>query len=286
MRVSLDGIDGLSLRVQYLEIPMSPAEQATFFARWGDDIRNTIAEGFGEVKKALHRIQFFHEMHLPLERLAIVLELDREYDASEIGHFRFFASISLPGVPDGVFMATFGETDRIGREQAEFVDDLNAIPAGIINGKAKFVRELIIPKGDAEQPPTDLNVNRTMSGGWSSGQRRVGSLYISYGYPNDIIRLGPNIRLADLDNSMLALFLNDLLANKVKTICVFGNVYKLIEYSKEAFFVSERSSDNPTDGLLFTADELSDKWVRIMGKNGAVMIRFSETTPTKIFEAR
>ena len=85
---------------------------------------------------------------------------------------------------------------------------------------------------------------------------------------------------------MLALFLNDSLANKVKTIRVFGNVYKLIEYSKEAFFVSERSSDNPTDGLLFTADELSDKWIRIMGKNGAVMIRFSETTPTRIFEAR
>src|SRR5436189_159316 len=52
MRIVLDGPDGLSIRFQYLNIHMSEAEQATFFARWGDDIQSVIAEGFGEVKAA------------------------------------------------------------------------------------------------------------------------------------------------------------------------------------------------------------------------------------------
>ena len=46
LRVELDGVDGLAARVQYLEIPMSPAEQASFFARWGDDIQSLVAAQF------------------------------------------------------------------------------------------------------------------------------------------------------------------------------------------------------------------------------------------------
>lgn len=34
IRIALDSADGFSLRFQYLGIPLSEAEQATFFARW------------------------------------------------------------------------------------------------------------------------------------------------------------------------------------------------------------------------------------------------------------
>ena len=38
IKISLDDANGLSIRYQYLDIPLSKTEQATFFARWGDDI--------------------------------------------------------------------------------------------------------------------------------------------------------------------------------------------------------------------------------------------------------
>ena len=39
IRIVLDSADGFSIRFQYLQIPLSEAEQATFFAKWGDDIQ-------------------------------------------------------------------------------------------------------------------------------------------------------------------------------------------------------------------------------------------------------
>ncbi len=85
IRISLDNPDGLSIRFQYLGIPLSEAEQATFFARWGDDIQGVIADGFGQVQTLLNRILFLEEAALPLLDLTVVLELDKEWRGSEIG---------------------------------------------------------------------------------------------------------------------------------------------------------------------------------------------------------
>jgi hypothetical protein len=43
IRISLDGPDGFSIRFQYLGLALSEAEQASFFARWGDDIQSLVA---------------------------------------------------------------------------------------------------------------------------------------------------------------------------------------------------------------------------------------------------
>lgn len=87
IRISLDSADGFSIRYQYLKIPLSEAEQATFFAKWGDDIQNIISQGFGKLEKTLCRLQFLAEMMLPLSHFTVILELDREYTGLEIGHF-------------------------------------------------------------------------------------------------------------------------------------------------------------------------------------------------------
>jgi hypothetical protein len=53
IRLALDMPDGLAARFQYLQIPMSEAEQASFFARWGDDIQSVISTGFGRLETKL-----------------------------------------------------------------------------------------------------------------------------------------------------------------------------------------------------------------------------------------
>jgi hypothetical protein len=95
IRILLDSPDGFSIRFQYLNIPLSEPEQATFFAKWGDDIQAVISEGFGKLERTLNRLQFVAETALPLSHFTIILELDREYRGSEVGHFRAFCSLDL-----------------------------------------------------------------------------------------------------------------------------------------------------------------------------------------------
>src|SRR5262249_1513372 len=84
MRISLDNADGYSIRFQYLDLPLSNAEQASFFARWGDDIHSMVSTGFQSVQKTLDRILFLEEAADVLDEITVYYELDREYDADEI----------------------------------------------------------------------------------------------------------------------------------------------------------------------------------------------------------
>src|SRR5579884_2445417 len=129
IRIVLDGADGFSIRFQYLDIPLSEEDQATFFARWGDDIQSLISDGFGAMQKSLNRIHFLQEATLPLTHLTSVLELDREYSGAEIGHFRAFAVMQLRAHVHGLFSFMFGATDNSRRSNAKTEEDLAKGPS-------------------------------------------------------------------------------------------------------------------------------------------------------------
>jgi hypothetical protein len=269
---------------------MSEAEQATFFALWGDDIQSVIAEGFGEIKTALNRIQFLHEMRSPLESLLVRLELDREYDGDEIGHFRFFAGLSLSEPQDGLFMVRFGTTDRADRSKAKSLTDLAAMPSGIAHGVMGARWERRIPQRDAEnslrepeQEDTEDGAEKRIGGFTGIGQKRVRFVGAAFGYGGCLFRFGPYLRLSDIDGCMLGLFLNRSLAEKVKVIHIYGNEYKLGEYGSGAFRIDTGFKKFQPD-LLFTPEELADEWVRIMSGFGPFRIRFSEMTPVRLFQ--
>ena len=58
LRIALDTPDGFSTRFQYLGIPLTEEEQASFFARWGDEIHSVISTGFARMEAALNRVLF------------------------------------------------------------------------------------------------------------------------------------------------------------------------------------------------------------------------------------
>src|SRR5260221_6552942 len=95
IRIQLDSPDGFFIRYQYLQIPLSEEEQASFFSRWGDEIQSVVATGVQKLERSLDRILFLQEATDPLAYLSIALELDREYSGDEIGHFRAFALFHL-----------------------------------------------------------------------------------------------------------------------------------------------------------------------------------------------
>ena len=95
LRIALDNSDSLSIRFQYLNIPLSEAEQASFFAKWGDDIQSVISTGFQKIEGTLKRVLFLQEANDPILSLTISFELHKMYSAEEIGHFRVFCYLTL-----------------------------------------------------------------------------------------------------------------------------------------------------------------------------------------------
>jgi hypothetical protein len=92
----------------------SEAEQASFFARWGDDIQSVIATGFQRVERTLDWLLFLQEANDVLGSLTLIFELDRTYAASEIGHFRAFCSLGLVEERHGISGMFFGVSDEHG----------------------------------------------------------------------------------------------------------------------------------------------------------------------------
>lgn len=95
IRITLDSPDGFSIRFQYLNIPLSTEEQASFFARWGDDIQSVITTGFQRIEKTLNRVLFFQEANNTLSQITVVAKLNKKYLSEEIGHFRLFCAFYL-----------------------------------------------------------------------------------------------------------------------------------------------------------------------------------------------
>ncbi|MBI3031140.1 MAG: hypothetical protein HYY64_16675 [Candidatus Rokubacteria bacterium] len=100
IRITLDSPEGLASRIQYLQIPLSDAEQAAFFARFGNDIEAAITRGFDQVDVKLARLEFLQECSKPLRRLAIVLDFDLEITPDELGPYRVLVVLQDLGKRD------------------------------------------------------------------------------------------------------------------------------------------------------------------------------------------
>ena len=136
LRIALDNADGFALRFQILGRRLSDAEQATFFAKWGDDIQSLVSTGFQRLERSLDRLLFLSEANDVLDSLCIHFELDRIYKAEEIGHFRSFCHLFLREIKHNIISVLFGSTDRAGPFYPEHPDYFAAQQPGIQHGIA------------------------------------------------------------------------------------------------------------------------------------------------------
>ena len=93
LRILLDSPQGLGFRFQYLEIPLSVAEQAAFFAQFGSQLETLVVEGFDSIQSKLARIEFFHDCERELWNLSFWIRLAAPSTPDELGHFRFLLEI-------------------------------------------------------------------------------------------------------------------------------------------------------------------------------------------------
>jgi hypothetical protein len=280
-----------AIRFQFLGISLSEGEQASFFAKWGDDIQSVISTGFQRIEKTLDRVLFFHESSNAISSLYVVMRLDREYDADEIGHFRAFCSLMLKEIKHGIVQLVFGSSDRADRMSSREGSNLDDEPAGIKHGISggQWERHIDLSE-DSDEPENGLDTDArddedklVKVGSMSSvGMSRVNNVFMMYS-KNSLFRFSPYLTMRDLDESMFILEVNKSLASKVSRIQVYANEYKLFDMSSDQFEIDLEcyEVDVPAE---FTAKEVEDAWVRIRPKRTTLFkISYSEQTPGRVF---
>lgn len=282
IRIALDSPDGFSIRFQYLNIALSESEQASFFSRWGDDIQSLISSGFQKIDSSLERLLFLQESNNPISHLTFSIELDKQYPANEIGHFRLFCYLFLKEPKQNILSILFGASDKPNRMSNKDEKNLHPQKSGIENGISFGAWEQNLELDDSENPKeTELEWN-AVSLGSSIGKKEIESITISYS-KSSFIRFYPVISLKDLDDSSFVLFANESLVEKIKTIHIYCSGYKLMEIPSSSIHIGEHNIDDDFP-VEFEENELKDKWARINPKReSSFHLRFFEHTPKRLF---
>ncbi|MDK9362939.1 hypothetical protein [Lelliottia wanjuensis] len=283
IRISLDCPDGFSIRFQYLNIPLSEAEQASFFSQWGDDIQKVISSGFKNIDNGIRRLLFLEESKSPLHHFTISFELNAKYFAESIGHFRAFCLMNLKEVKNNLFGIAFGSSDKSNRMRGDVNEDCKSEPLGIKNGVSAGQWEHHIDLDKIVSTDGNDEKYKLVGSSSSIGVNEVEFIRISY-RKDRIVRYKSTISLRDLDEAMYLPLMNKSLAEKIKAIHIYADGYKIQEFGFDDFSI-DPSSFEPSIPVKFSDEELSDPWVRIRPSNfsSAFHIRFSEKTPRRMF---
>ena len=297
LRIELDSPSGFFVRFQYLGIPLSEAEQASFLSRYGDRIQEVVSTGFQRIERTLDRILFLHEAGNILDGIYVRFQLKETYPADEIGHFRAFVSVHLRAIKHDILAIWFGSSDKSYRFRTDASDELRNEQAGIAHGIASGQWEShfkLSPLGENEAQvdsrESDENVagdpNLVLVGSGSSiGMDPVSTIFVRYSHDDPLIRFRPRLELRDLDGCMFLPVLNRSLAEKLQSVEVFANGYKLAQIGPEDFIIDSSSYESKMLDT-FTAEELDDSWVRLRPSNrsSAFCLHFNSTTPRRMFE--
>ncbi|MCM3294178.1 hypothetical protein M3661_29205 [Paenibacillus sp. MER 180] len=283
LRITLDSPDGFAIRFQYLSISLSEEEQASFFARWGDDIQSVISTGFQRIENTLNRVLFLQEYTNPISHLTLSFELDRRYPGEEIGHFRLFCSLYLKESKHNILSLLFGSSDKSNRIRKEINRDLAqqkaGIKFGICGGQWQQITNIEDHESIIDQEEEKYQCVGTFT---SIGRGEVDFIAISYS-EDSLFRLMPGLILRDFDESMFLPFVNKSLADKITAIHIYSNGYKLQEIGNKEFYI-DNSDFNPNIPVEFTTEELIDPWVRIRPNKSSIFhIDFFEETPKRLF---
>ena len=296
IRIELDSPSGFFIRFQYLSIALSEAEQASFLAKYGDQIQDVVTSGFQRVEKTLKRLLFLSESSDVLRYITFRFIMKESYPANNIGHFRAFVYLTLREIKHNIFSIWFGSSDRADRFRDDFERD---VQPGIAHGQSsgQWEQHIKLP-GQAANDTEDRaewgaggdkaeeeEEERFTPVGWSSGigMDPVPVIIVRYAHDLSLFRFRPRLALRDLDDCFFLPFLNASLAEKVHSFQVFANGYKLADYGPDAFNIDNSNCGSSLPGN-FTEEELCDAWVRLRPTTeSSFHLHFSEVTPRRMF---
>jgi hypothetical protein len=233
LRHVLDSPEGLITRVQYLDISMSPTEQAALVAKFGNQLQNAVTARFDRVEHTLGQMETFLEFQKPLLRLDLYVELIQPETSAIIGdeaiHFRIHGLYDLSDIFSCLLVNHIGHP-----KSGEVLLVLTylwkeGIPSNILSFSPSI--------GQSLQMMTSYNELSLTTGG-----RRV--------------------RIADLTIISLEVSCTEGIRGKIKQIAVDANGYQL--FSCPADSQSEVTSLKWPEGLPYNAADR--RWVNLVKK--------------------
>lgn len=284
IRIALDESDGFAIRFQYLGLTLSPEEQASFFAKWGDGIQSLVTSGFQRLEATIDRVLFLQEASDVLSTLYIRLELDRAYPASEIGHFRAFCYMHPVEPKLKIFEIVFGSSDRANRFRDD-VKDKSSDKPGIKHGISGVQWESYFEPKETEKKREEKEKFVQVGSFSSVGMDPIRAILMQYSHASSFIRFEPRLQLRDFDEATYLPSLNRSLAEKIKCIHVYANGYKIDEFPKSSFNIDATEFESSVP-YIFSAEEMTDPWVRIRPNTvSAFTISFSSKTRRRLFSS-
>lgn len=261
MRLALDSAEGLAARYQFLQISLSEAEQASFFARWGADLESLVATSFAAVEERLHRLEFLHDRQRRLAGLSFRIRLRSPTTAAELGHVR--AVLSLGKFTRDLIRSQWhvGVCNNSPLRRAP-----NRSPDACL-ATAFWLAEPNSIRGTSARTWADPFAVIYGSGGFDE-----------FSDPAEAASLG------DLDEAMFAFVMNRRLFEVSAAIDMYANEYLIWSASVDDL-AADRPNEDPRTPWSFSEDELADEWVRVGPKSFVGSLHFSTSTPRRMWNA-
>lgn len=248
IRIILDSNRGYAIRLRYLDITLSDAEQKDFFSAWADQINSAIGSGFKSVDQATKRIQFLLEAQLPINHLSTIVKFKTSvWDACK-GEFFFQTGLSLRVHSEGLLGIIYGGcSDKIVEAPEEWRTRENDITRNSQHGFAfswlipqtvQYDR-LVLDKDKAEIP---INSKRSHAAEHIRTIRSHGILeadrkFLHFEALSEpfLERFEPTCKLLELDGCMIIFDCSKELCDNIEEIKIMGGGYELLTITEHEF---------------------------------------------------
>jgi hypothetical protein len=237
---ALDSPRGLGYRFIYLRIPLSPEEQVSFFAEYGQALERLLQRGFSDIDERFRRLEFLQECQKKLVWADVVVTFDRPLDAEELDHFRFLATIEDPEVGER------GPTLWIGCR-----DEFR-------NSKRSDGQPVLVIRWKGLAWCRDPDETLESFGCLSMGELKTKQLDVRV----SLVGRGPFSTLSSLERKLVHFWVTKPLFPHIESIYLIVNDYVLAGGHREQLHIVESGSSPPWNKAL-TDEEAKTPWVEL-----------------------
>ena len=130
IRIMLDCNTGYAIRLRYLDIPLSDAEQKDFFEKWGDQLQEMVSASLSGIEGSItHRLHFLAESQFPVDNISVTVKLSSPLGDISSGNYLFQVMIMLNPHSEGLHSVTFGSgSEPIVESMTEIRDSRKQFP--------------------------------------------------------------------------------------------------------------------------------------------------------------
>ena len=294
IRILLDRATGYGIRIRYLDIPLSDAEQKEFFTDWGEQVQQLMVDTLPAINSTTRRLNFLAEAQLYAETITTLVELDCDLIDATGTSFLFETMISLRVHSAGLMGFTFGKaSDACATQTQREAPDGPIAPDThlgfgffqFIPGFERYQTQSSLFDETLSSEKDDFSP-RWIEAGMSHGAIDLYRPYLQSSYSSHplVLRGAPTCRLIELDRAMVAFACNSTLAKQIKSIRVYANNYCILNIERDdlRFYPTKFDTFRLSENVLITED--ADTWVKIRPASGVTCFTpdFIKSTPPRI----